>query len=47
MFGSPTPRPAYSVMRRYALELQGKDNLRPWEDALDAFLASAREHGKI
>jgi dTDP-4-dehydrorhamnose reductase len=47
MFGSPTHRPAYSVMRRYALELQGKDNLRPWEDALDAFLASAREHGKI
>ena len=46
-FGSPTRRPAYSVMRRYALELQGKDNLRPWEDALDAFLTSAREHGKI
>ena len=47
MFGSPTRRPAYSVLRHYALELMGKDTLRPWEDALDAFLTSAREHGKI
>lgn len=46
-FGSPTKRPAYSVMRRYALELMGRDTLRPWEEALDAFLVSAREHGKI
>jgi len=47
MFGSPTRRPAYSVLRHYALELMGRDTLRPWEDALDAFLTSAREHGKI
>ena len=47
MFGSPTRRPAYSVLRHYALELQGRDTLRPWEDALDDFLASARQHGKI
>jgi len=47
MFGSPTRRPAYSVLRHYALELMGRDTLRPWEDALDAFLASARELGKI
>ena len=46
-FGSPTKRPAYSVLRRYALELMGRDSLRPWQDALDAFLASAREQGKI
>ena len=46
-FGSPTRRPAYSVLRHYALELMGRDTLRPWEDALDAFLTSAREHGKI
>ena len=46
-FGSPTKRPAYSVLRHYALELMGRDTLRPWEDALEAFLASAREHGKI
>ena len=47
MFQSPTRRPPYSVMRHYALELQGKDDLRPWEEALDDFLASAREHGRI
>ena len=47
MFGSPTRRPAYSVLRHYALELMGKDTLRPWEEALDAFLASARDAGKI
>ncbi len=47
MFGSPTRRPAYSVLRHYALEMMGKDTLRPWENALDAFLFSAREHGKI
>ena len=46
-FGSPTKRPPYSVLRRYALELMGRDSLRPWEDALDAFLTSAREQGKI
>lgn len=46
-FGSPTKRPPYSVMRHYALELMGRDTLRPWEDALDSFLASAQEHGKI
>ena len=46
-FGSPTKRPAYSVLRRYALDLMGRDTLRLWEDALDAFLVSAREHGKI
>ena len=47
MFGSPTRRPAYSVLRHYALELMGRDTLRPWEDALGAFLISAREHGKV
>ena len=46
-FGSPTRRPPYSVLRHYALELMGKDTLRPWEDALDAFFTSARELGKI
>ena len=46
-FGSPTKRPAYSVLRHYVLELQGNDTVRPWEEALDAFLVSAREFGKI
>ncbi len=47
MSGSPTRRPAYSVLRHYALELQEADTLRPWQDALDDFLAAAREQGKI
>ena len=47
MFGSPTRRPPYSVLRHYALELMGRDTLRPWADALDAFLVAAREQGRI
>jgi dTDP-4-dehydrorhamnose reductase len=31
---SPTRRPAYSVLRRLSLELQGRDDLRPWQAAL-------------
>lgn len=38
-YSSPTRRPAYSVLRRYALELQGRDNLRPWQQALAEFIA--------
>jgi hypothetical protein len=34
-------------MRHYALELMGKDTLRTWEAALDAFLLSAKQLGKI
>lgn len=45
--GTPTRRPPYSVLRHFALELQGLGPLRPWEDALDAFLAEAKAHGKI
>jgi len=36
---SPTRRPKYSVLRHYALELQGRDDLRPWEDALADFMS--------
>jgi dTDP-4-dehydrorhamnose reductase len=35
---SPTTRPAYSVLRPYARELQGKSPLRPWQSALLDFL---------
>lgn len=35
---SPTRRPAYSTLRRYMLELQGKDNLPHWEEALKQFI---------
>ncbi|HZO91334.1 MAG TPA: dTDP-4-dehydrorhamnose reductase [Chthonomonadaceae bacterium] len=38
-YPSPTHRPAYSVLRHYALELQSRDNLRPWQQALADFLA--------
>jgi len=36
---SPTKRPAYSVLRHYALELQGRNKLRSWRDAVADFLA--------
>lgn len=35
---SPTRRPAYSVLRHFSLELQGKDELPHWRDALAEFL---------
>ncbi|MCW3058942.1 MAG: dTDP-4-dehydrorhamnose reductase [Capsulimonas sp.] len=46
-FGTPTRRPKNSVLRRYALELQHKDVIRPWEDALGEFLAAVNAHDKI
>ncbi len=39
---SPTRRPAYSVLRHYALELQGRDNLPPWADALNRFITARK-----
>ena len=36
---SPTRRPKYSVLRHCALEFQGRDNMRPWEDALADFVS--------
>ena len=35
----PAPRPAYSVLNNYCLKLQGLPGLRPWEEALEEFLA--------
>jgi dTDP-4-dehydrorhamnose reductase len=35
---APARRPAYSVLRRYALELTGEDRMRPWQGALAEFL---------
>ncbi|HLK59872.1 MAG TPA: dTDP-4-dehydrorhamnose reductase [Chthonomonadaceae bacterium] len=37
-YPSPTKRPAYSVLRHYALELQGRDDLPPWEAALAEYI---------
>jgi len=42
---SPTRRPAYSVLRHYALELQGRDDLRPWQDALAEVVGQIGERG--
>ncbi len=37
-YSSPTKRPAYSVLRRYMLELQNRDNLPTWQAALQEFI---------
>lgn len=34
----PATRPAYSVLRNFALELTIGDHMRPWEDALGEFM---------
>ncbi len=36
---SPTSRPKCSALRHYALELQAREDLRPWEDALADFIS--------
>ncbi|MDH7481005.1 MAG: dTDP-4-dehydrorhamnose reductase [Armatimonadota bacterium] len=35
---SPTKRPKYSVLKHWALEMQGMDDLRHWEEALKDFI---------
>lgn len=40
-YPTPTRRPAYSTLRRYSLELQGLDTVRPWPAALDDFMEKA------
>lgn len=35
---SPTTRPQFSVLRNYALELQGRQSMRPWHEALADFV---------
>jgi dTDP-4-dehydrorhamnose reductase len=46
-YPSPTRRPAYSVLRRYALELMGLDDVRPWQEAAEEFVGAARAAGKL
>lgn len=41
-FNSSTPRPAYSVLRRMALELRGMDTMRDWRPTLGEFLSAIR-----
>ena len=40
---SPTRRPAYSVLRCFALELQMRETPRPWRDAVGDFLQRRQE----
>lgn len=37
---SPTRRPRLSTLRHYSLELQGNDDLRPWDAALEEFISA-------
>jgi dTDP-4-dehydrorhamnose reductase len=36
---TPTRRPKYSVLRHYRMELLGRDNARPWQEAVSEFVA--------
>lgn len=40
-FGAPAPRPAYSVLENYMLELEGMPRLRSWDDALSEYLSAS------
>lgn len=42
-FGSEVRRPRYSVLRNYALEKIGMDNMRKWDEALEAFLSERKK----
>jgi dTDP-4-dehydrorhamnose reductase len=37
-YGAPAPRPSYSVLRNYNLELLDKDDLPSWENALERYI---------
>lgn len=37
-YGAPAPRPYYSVLRNYNLELMEKDDMPPWDNALERYL---------
>ena len=37
---TPTKRPKFSVLRHYRMELLGRDNARPWQEAVAEFAGS-------
>lgn len=39
------PRPAYSVLDHFCIRLEGLPDLRPWEEALQEYLADEKENG--
>ena len=45
-FGATATRPSYSVLQNAALAAIGMDDLRPWEEALAAYLDERRERRK-
>lgn len=46
-FGSPTERPARSVLRNWSMEMRGLPPMRPWEQALVDFVDAAKSAGKM
>ena len=42
-YGARAPRPAYSVLAHRRLAAEGEDDLRPWQDALAAYLRERAE----
>jgi dTDP-4-dehydrorhamnose reductase len=38
-YGASAPRPMYSVLARRHLERLGRDDLRPWSEALEDYLS--------
>ncbi|MEE8389219.1 MAG: dTDP-4-dehydrorhamnose reductase [Anaerolineae bacterium] len=45
-FGAVATRPAYSVLDNAALRAVGLDDMRPWEDALAAYLQESRQRSE-
>jgi dTDP-4-dehydrorhamnose reductase len=43
-YPSPTRRPEYSALRHFALELQGRDAMRLWQDAIADFVRLRQQH---
>jgi len=43
-FGEKATRPAYSVLENKALQAIGLDRMRPWQEALAAYLDERRQH---
>lgn len=44
---TPAERPAYSTLRRYALELMGQDDLPHWREGLAEYLQELRTAGEL
>ena len=44
---APAPRPSRSTLRRYALELMGRDDMPPWQEGAREFVEELREAGEL